>query len=464
MDHGWRRPRPVVTPLGAVQVQRWPADRYLAAGADQGQQVRPGPPAAEDRKLHRHRRHPDTGPRDDRRHGLHMRSDRGAPGYHGRGRDRRAARPDRHGPGAGERHRAVLRNAPRGVSPAGAGRPVASRSARAATGCPPRGDHRHLAYRIAEARRMRRGTNRTNARGCLQWPGASSGRDGMDRRTFLRASATTGVAALLAACAAPTPTAGPTTVPAAAATTAPATGPAKPTGTAVKPPTYQPPAHAPQPDIPRSPDGIVEPGYVNWPSTTFQSVKQPPGDGSDVSIFLNIPGAPPPQVDQNPAWQAWNKALNANLIFQFYPFADLAPRFATLIAGSELPDIINTLVRQDITLTPELLAAKAADLTPYVSGDAIKDYPNLAALPTRSWLGLIFDNKIYGVPVPTPYGQFFWWPFIHQELLDETGVGQPKTTDEYKKLMVDLTRPQKNQYGILSQAGYQYSYDMNTGN
>ena len=286
----------------------------------------------------------------------------------------------------------------------------------------------------------------------------------MDRRTFLRASATTGVAALLAACAAPTPTAGPTIVPAAAPTTAPATGAAKPAGTAVKLPTYQPPANAPKPDFSGSPDGIVEPGYVNWPSTTFQSVKQPPGDGSDVSIFLNIPGAPPPQVDQNPAWQAWNKALNANLIFQFYPFADLAPRFATLIAGNELPDIINTLVRQDITLTPELLAAKAADLTPFVSGDAIKDYPNLAALPTRSWLGMIFDNKIYGVPVPTPYGQFFWWPFIHQELLDETGVGQPKTTDEYKKLMVDLTRPQKNQYGILSQAGYQYSYDMNTGN
>jgi putative aldouronate transport system substrate-binding protein len=66
--------------------------------------------------------------------------------------------------------------------------------------------------------------------------------------------------------------------------------------------------------------------------------------------------------------------------------------------------------------------------------------------------------------VPTPYGQFFWWPFIHQELLDVMGVGQPKTTDEYKQLMVSLTKPQQNQYGILSQAGYQYSYDMNTGN
>src|SRR5205085_6759721 len=190
----------------------------------------------------------------------------------------------------------------------------------------------------------------------------------------------------------------------------------------------------------------------------------PPGDGSEISIFLNLPGAPPPDLDQNPAWQAWNKAMNAKLTFQFYAFADLAPKFGTLIAGNDLPDIVGTLVSQDIPLTPELFAAKAADLTPYVSGDAIKDYPNLAALPTRSWLSMIFDNKIYGVPVPTPYGQFFWWPVIHQELLDQLGVAQPKTPDEYKALMVQLTKPQQNQYGILTQAGYQYSYDMNTGN
>jgi putative aldouronate transport system substrate-binding protein len=281
----------------------------------------------------------------------------------------------------------------------------------------------------------------------------------MDRRTFLRATVFSGAAALLAACAPLTPSAP------SAATSAPAAVASKPGGSAaVKLPIHQPPANAPKPDFPGSADGVVEPGYINWPKTTFQSVKQAPGDGTDVSIFLNLSAAPPPALDQNPAWQAWNAALNVNFKFQFYPFADLAPKFGTLIAGNELPDIIHTLVRQDITLTPELFNAKAQDLTPFVSGDAIKEYPNLAALPQRAWLGMIYDNKIWGVPVPTPYSQFFWWPFIHQELLDEMGVSQPKTTDEYKKLMVDLTKPQKNQYGILSQAGYQYSYDVNTGN
>ena len=92
-----------------------------------------------------------------------------------------------------------------------------------------------------------------------------------------------------------------------------------------------------------------------------------------------------------------------------------------MIAGNDLPDIMNTLVRQDIPLTPELFNAKAADLTPYLSGDAIKEYPNLAALPTRAWKGMVYDGKIWGVPTPTAQGQFFWWPLIHQELVDAAG-------------------------------------------
>ncbi|MBV9577517.1 MAG: hypothetical protein JO057_02885 [Chloroflexi bacterium] len=290
----------------------------------------------------------------------------------------------------------------------------------------------------------------------------------LSRRSLLRASAQSGLlmgaAALLSACglnSTPTP---PGNGAPAAANTAPAAVAATPASAKLQLPTYQPPVNAPAPDYPGSADGAVMPGYINYPKTPFQSVKDPPGDGSEVSIFLNLMGGPPPSVDQNPAWQAWNKALNANITFQFYPFADLAPRFATLIAGNDLPDIIATLVRQDIPLTPDLFNARAQDLTPYLAGDAIKDYPNLAALPTRSWKGMVYDGKIWGVPTPTAQGQFFWWPVIHQELVDADGTTQPKTTDDYKKLAMDLTKPQQNQYALLTQGGYQYSFDMNTGN
>ena len=46
----------------------------------------------------------------------------------------------------------------------------------------------------------------------------------------------------------------------------------------------------------------------------------------------------------------------------------------------------------------EFLKAKCADLTPYLSGDAIKDYPNLANIPTSAWRVPIYGNAIYGIP------------------------------------------------------------------
>ena len=48
----------------------------------------------------------------------------------------------------------------------------------------------------------------------------------------------------------------------------------------------------------------------------------------------------------------------------------------------------------------EFLNSQCADLTPYLSGDAVKAYPNLANLPTLSWKSTIYNGKIMGVPPP----------------------------------------------------------------
>ena len=54
----------------------------------------------------------------------------------------------------------------------------------------------------------------------------------------------------------------------------------------------------------------------------------------------------------------------------------------------------------------QFLDAKMQDLTPFLSGDAIKDYPNLAAHPTGVWRTTVYSNKIYGVG--DPLAPFFW--------------------------------------------------------
>src|SRR5262249_622107 len=134
-------------------------------------------------------------------------------------------------------------------------------------------------------------------------------------------------------------------------------------------PTFAPIA-AVKPDLPGS--QTIPDGYLGYPKTTFTSVSDTPGSGTDISwmTYTIVPNA---AVADNAAWQAVNKRVGANLVMQVTPFADYATRLQTVLAGGDLPDVVFLS-----TLQPDqarLLSTKFADLTPYLSGDAVKDYP-----------------------------------------------------------------------------------------
>ena len=312
----------------------------------------------------------------------------------------------------------------------------------------------------------------------------------MKRREFLsrgtRLSLSVGVG-LLAACtstsppstapttapaAAPTQPAAPTTAPAApAATSAPAAAqptsapaaaakPASAGGTLSKLPTFaQPPM--PTPELPGSGDGLVDPGYLNYPKQLIQAVKQTPGTGGPVNLWFWIGTAPVPPMDQNPPWLEVNKAVNATLNISFIPFADFNVRWSTLQSGNDMPDITVAFTRPDTAILPAFLDARCADLTPYLSADAVNEYPNLAGLPTRSWKSALINGKLYGVPVPLrPY---FWWFWTHQEILDRDGLSQPKSAAEFKQQAVQLTNPQAGVWAIAGEGGAQYAFNTVSG-
>ena len=58
--------------------------------------------------------------------------------------------------------------------------------------------------------------------------------------------------------------------------------------------------------------------------------------------------------------------------------------------------------RPAVAGVPQFLEQQGADLTPYLSGDAIKDYPALANIPTRAWKnsGSVYNGKVIMVPKP----------------------------------------------------------------
>jgi putative aldouronate transport system substrate-binding protein len=151
-------------------------------------------------------------------------------------------------------------------------------------------------------------------------------------------------------------------------------------------------------------------------------------------------------MDQNAYWLELNKRLNLTLRINIVPQGDYPAKLAVTMAGNDLPDILYIGNRTLTAGLPEFLRARCTDLTPYLSGDAVKDYPNLANLPTSTWTAMAFSGSIYGVPVPI--NPFDWVLFVHQELLDQAGLSHPKNGDEYKQLVQAMTRPQENLWGI----------------
>jgi putative aldouronate transport system substrate-binding protein len=293
----------------------------------------------------------------------------------------------------------------------------------------------------------------------------------MNRRTFIRwtTAGTLSLPLLLEACAPPAP---PAAAPAPGATVARAGATA---GTAggdgvigpggVKLPTYIPFQSGPTPDLPGNASGL-DAAYFKFPSNLARSVSRAPGDGSDVSAIVALTYAPPPPAEQNAAWQAVNKYLNVNLKLQMVPSADYPSAVNVVLAGSELPDFIyNPTTTQPLGVIsglPQFARSRCADLTQFLSGDAIKEFPNLANFSTYTWRSGVVDGRIYAIPsARAPIGTAIAY---RKDLFDKAGIQMdkaPKDGDEFKRILQALTRPQESQWGIA--VGGASFFGLNTG-
>ena len=190
----------------------------------------------------------------------------------------------------------------------------------------------------------------------------------------------------------------------------------------------------------------MDAGYLTYPRSPAASVAETPGRGGVVSIMTWQYTPPVAALDQNTALQELNKRVGAELHLQLAPISDYPQRLATLMAGNDLPDTTYFNVPLTTPGLAQFLKSKCADLTPFLAGDAIKDYPNLAALPTPAWKGALYGDTLYGVPVV--YSQLFRVVWTHQELLDQAGVGMPKDTDDFKRILQAVTNPQLGQWAL----------------
>src|SRR4051812_45945315 len=281
-----------------------------------------------------------------------------------------------------------------------------------------------------------------------------STRAGLTRRAFVvrggwAALATVGIG-ILAAC---TPTSPANSVGSSSTAAAPGATTRPAASGKVQLPTYVAPK-GPAADVPGS-DTIPD-GFTLYPKSPTQTVPTPPGDGSEVTIAGETFNPLIP-FEQNTLWQQLNKVMNVKLTLNLAPFNDWAfGKFQALVAGGDLPDITMIPIGGVIPDLPSFLESKIQDLTSFVSGDAIKEYPNLAALPTIGWKGMVYNNKIFAVPLAQ--SQFYWGLWGHQEVLEANKLDWPKSAAEFRQQMKQLTNPQQNKYGIGFEVGNRYAF------
>ncbi|MEQ7129090.1 extracellular solute-binding protein [Actinopolymorpha sp. B11F2] len=201
------------------------------------------------------------------------------------------------------------------------------------------------------------------------------------------------------------------------------------------------------PDFPGE-SGLLTDAYANYPAARVQMYADAPGDGQPLTGLSYFNASLRPDLEQNLYWQGMNAALGSDLEITVVPAAEYASKFATVTAGDTLPDMFTIL--PTLPAIPQLLEAKAVDLTPYLSGDAISAYPSLANIPTASWQGCVFGGKIRALPIERGL-QTTKLMYLRRDIAESLGADSEVTNfADFESLCAELSAPQSNRWALAN--------------
>jgi putative aldouronate transport system substrate-binding protein len=198
-----------------------------------------------------------------------------------------------------------------------------------------------------------------------------------------------------------------------------------------------------KPDIP-SVEGangfFSDPVFLSYPASPVTTSTGVPGKGSSFTAITPLWGAIP-GTSGNTYYDTVNKALGANIKMQPADGNNYDKVLPTLFAGDKLPDWIQIPSWNMPNLGFADAVNKFADLGPYLSGDAVKAYPNLAAIPTSAWQCCIWNGKLFGLPVYYGGATIAGMLMFRADIFDSEGIkaDDVKTPDDLYALGQQLT-------------------------
>jgi putative aldouronate transport system substrate-binding protein len=164
------------------------------------------------------------------------------------------------------------------------------------------------------------------------------------------------------------------------------------------------------------------------------SVAKKLGKGGKVTIMSPFWGSPP--KSDNAYYTSMNDLIGVDVRWRNQDGNTYDQKLGAVLASSDVPDVV---------VIPSAIISKFADLGPYLSGDKVKEYPNLAAIPSDAWQRSIFGGKLMGLPMPAGYvGNIV--PLYRQDIFDKEGYEIPRSADEFMALCKDITNPRAKRW------------------
>ncbi|MFG2318800.1 extracellular solute-binding protein [Streptomyces tendae] len=176
------------------------------------------------------------------------------------------------------------------------------------------------------------------------------------------------------------------------------------------------------------------------------SVPEKLGKGGEVTIMSPFWGSPP--KEDNAYYKAMNDLVGVDVVWQNQDGNTYDQKLGAVLASSEVPDVVVVPGWNMTGKIPSAIIGKFADLGPYLSGDAVKEYPNLAAIPTDAWRRSIFGGKLLGLPMPSSYVSGIV-PLYRQDIFEKEGYEVPGSCEEFMAFAKDATNARAKRWACL---------------
>ncbi|MFI1376456.1 extracellular solute-binding protein [Streptomyces longwoodensis] len=171
-------------------------------------------------------------------------------------------------------------------------------------------------------------------------------------------------------------------------------------------------------------------------ATLKTSVPRKLGKGGKVTVMSPFWGSPPKQ--DNPYYTSMNALTGVDVQWRNQDGNTYDQKLGAVLASSDVPDVVVVPGWNMMGKIPSAVISKFADLGPYLSGDKVKDYPNLAAIPTDAWQRSLFGGKLMGLPMPASYVTNIV-PLYRQDVFQREGYQVPTSPDDFTALCKDIT-------------------------